>query len=268
MSGPTAHDLAVRWAERLAGWGIPDHVIAAAPESPWFHDPATFAVDDAMPTDTPSYRAARSALGDGGTVIDVGVGGGRSSLGLAPAATHVTGVDSSEAMLERFDAAATSRGVAHRLVRGTWPSAASAAGVADVVICHHVLYNASDILDFIRALTESARRRVVVELTESHPQSRMNDAWLRFHGLRRPDGPTAEDAVDLVRSLGMDVTVERSARSFGTAALDPATQAPLVRRSLCLSPADDDAVAAFLAEHPLPFRRPVVTLFWPGVAGR
>ena len=29
---------AVRWAEQLAGWGIPQHIVEQAPESPWGHD--------------------------------------------------------------------------------------------------------------------------------------------------------------------------------------------------------------------------------------
>ena len=51
---------------------------------------------------------------------------------------------------------------------------------------------------FARALTEHARRRVVMELTATHPLSTMNELWVRFHGLARPDRPTADDAQEVL----------------------------------------------------------------------
>lgn len=76
------------WAERLAGWAIPDDLVAATSESPFFSDPSVCvrAADEALarPDDTPSDPAARAALPNGGTVLDVGVGAGPASLRLDP----------------------------------------------------------------------------------------------------------------------------------------------------------------------------------------
>ncbi len=185
-----ADQLAQKWADQLGQWGIPERILASAPESPWTHDPKAFAVDDALPTDTPSYRAAKAALKGGGTVIDVGVGGGRSSLGLGVLATHITGVDASQPMLDRFSIAATEQNTPHTTLQGNWPDVAARAGTADIVICHHVLYNVGDIIPFIRALTNAAKRRVIVEVTESHPQSRPERCVAplsRHHQANRPN---------------------------------------------------------------------------------
>ena len=66
---------------------------------------------------------------------------------------------------------------------------ADEAGIADVVTCHHVTYNAADIAPFLAALTAAARRLVVVEMTAAHPLAVLNPLWLRFQALARPDWP-------------------------------------------------------------------------------
>ncbi|MDQ4070396.1 MAG: SAM-dependent methyltransferase, partial [Actinomycetota bacterium] len=68
------------WADGLAGWKVPQHILDAAPESPWGYPPSVFAWTPeraaAEADQTPSRRRALEALGEGGTVLDVGVGGG------------------------------------------------------------------------------------------------------------------------------------------------------------------------------------------------
>src|SRR5437867_4397134 len=173
---------------------------AAAPEPPWACPPALFAhsaeaavAPGAAPS--PSTRRALEALPDGGSVIDVGVGGGAASLPLCPPGRRVTGVDQNPRMLERFAALAEQQGVGHAEVEGLWPDVAPQVGPVDVVVCHHVLYNVADLVPFAAALTAHARHRVVVEITGDHPQARLNPLWLRFHGNVRPTRPTADDAV-------------------------------------------------------------------------
>ena len=90
-----------QWAEALAAWAIPDHILAAAPEDPWAHPPKRFAASDEDRADTPSMRAAAAMLAQGGSVLDVGCGGGRSSIPLTtlaaysgdPLVTELTGFD-------------------------------------------------------------------------------------------------------------------------------------------------------------------------------
>lgn len=257
---------AQRWAESADGWGLPDEILEQAPESPWFHEPRRFAVDDTIDAGTTSHRWAREVLPPaGGTVLDVGCGGGRSSLPLVPPATELIGVDSSGAMLDRFVAAAAAVGVARRTVHGEWPEVASHTPAADVVVCHHVAYNVVELAPFLLALTDHARLAVVVELPTVHPMSAWAPAWQHFWGLARPDGPTAEDFVAVVRELGLDPEVEAGPRGpLCGAATDPEVVVRATRRRLCLPADRDEEIAAWLEVHPPPFADEVVTVRWPG----
>src|SRR5438067_1792139 len=81
-------------------------------------------------------------------------------------------------------------------ILGRWPEVAPQAGRASVVVCGHVLYNVADLMPFLSALNDAAERRVVVEITRSHPRNRAleRELWRHFWNLERPQGPTLEDA--------------------------------------------------------------------------
>ena len=180
----------------------------SAPESPWGFATECFrrrgeAAPDPEPT--PTTRRALEALPEGGTVLDVGVGGGATSLPLAGRAGSIVGIDQQPDMLEGFLANAAAAGVEARAVTGAWPDASADVEPADVVVAGHVFYNIPELEPFARALDAHARRRVVVELTQRHPLDWMRDLWLRFHGLERPDGPTADDAAAVLADLGLRV---------------------------------------------------------------
>src|SRR5439155_7892333 len=131
-----------RWRDGLAAWAIPDEIIAAAPESPYGFETECFrrrgeaAAPEHGPT--PTTRRALEALPDGGTVLDVGVGGGGTSLPLAGRAGTIVGVDSQPDMLDGFLANAAAAGVAASAVVGTWPDVADDLEPADVVVAGHV----------------------------------------------------------------------------------------------------------------------------------
>jgi SAM-dependent methyltransferase len=264
----TSFPAAERWTEQLTGWSLPDEILAQAPESPWFHDPRRFAVDDTIDRTTCAARWAREILPPtGGTVLDVGCGGGRSSLPLVPPATELIGVDMSGVMLDRFVGAAHAAGAARRTVHGAWPDVSGHTPVADVAVCHHVLYNVSDIVPFVIALTAHARLGVVVEMPTHHPMSAWAPAWAHFWGLDRPSGPTADDLVAVLRELGLDPEIDVGPRGpLSSFAADPGQLVPATRRRLCLPSDRDPEIAAWLADHPLPFVDRVVTLRWPGAA--
>ena len=90
-----------RWRSELAGWAIPPEILAQAPEPPWGFPVEMFRAQD-DPADSPSRRVAAQALGDGGSVLDVGCGGGAAAMAVVPRAGHVAGVDSSADMLAAF----------------------------------------------------------------------------------------------------------------------------------------------------------------------
>ena len=265
---PSSDTAADRWTELLSGWGIPQAILDQAPESPWGHDPGRFAVDETLDRDTTSARWAREVLPPvGGTVLDVGCGGGRSSLTLVPPASELIGVDRSGAMLDRFVQAATLAGVARRTVHGSWPEVAAVTPVADVVVCHHVLYDVQDLIPFVMALTDHAQLAVVVEIPTCHPMSALSPAFRHFWKLERPDGPTHRDLVAVLDQLGLQPEFTTSPRAALPAyAADPDKLLSMTRRRLCLGADRDEELAEWLEANPLPWPDTVATVRWPGSA--
>ncbi|HVA43586.1 MAG TPA: class I SAM-dependent methyltransferase [Acidimicrobiales bacterium] len=254
-----------RWADALAAWAIPDEILAGAPAPPWGFPPEPFAHAArralAEAHDTPSRQRAREALSPSGTVLDVAAGAGAASLPLATLATHITAVDESPDMLDMFSELASKLPVPHSVVAGRWPDVAQSVAQADVVVCHHVVYNVSDIVGFLSELGRHARRRVVVEMTEAHPLSNLNAAWRAIHGIDRPEAPGADDLVAVLRALGLQVQLERFSRPLAWAD-DAANRVALARRRLCVGPERDAEIARVLPAEP----RHLVTLWWD--AGR
>ena len=251
------------WAEALATWAIPQEILDAAPADPWEYPVAHFARAADAPLDpaNPSFLRALEALPDDGSVLDVGCGAGAASLPLAPHAGRLVGLDESEGMLAAFAERAGAAGVAHDEVRGRWPDAMDEVAAADVVVCHHVLYNVPDIEPFVAALAERARSRVVIELTAQHPRATENPLWRALHGIDRPTRPTADDAVAVMRELGLDVGVHRWRKPMLVTEHPHEDLVALVRVELCLPPERDADIARALEEHPPPRDREVVTLW-------
>ena len=231
------------WADALDSWAIPDAIMAKAPESPWGFVMEPFLHRAARAGKTPPSRSAKRALEtlpEDGSVLDVGSGAGAASLALVRSAAGITAVDPSKEMLEELRRLAAARGVRADTVSGAWPNCAAQVEPADVVVCHHVLYNIPQLEPFVRALTAKARRRVVVELTSRHPTAWMNDLWMRFHGLRRPERPTADDAEYALREMGVDVHREEGPRPSdpdGFARRED--EVAFIRKRLCLRPEQD-----------------------------
>lgn len=242
-----------RWRSLLPAWGIPEAILARAPESPWGFPPELLAAraDIAVELpDTAAIRIARDAVPEGGSVLDVGVGGGAASLPLAPPARRIVGVDTSGTMLARFAETARSRGVEALTVEGAWPDAAAEVDACDVAVCAHVLYNVPEVAPFARGLDARARRRVVIEITAEHPLAWMSDLWRRFHGLDRPGGPTADDAQAALAETGFDVRREDETRASRTSGFERREDAvALVRRRLCLTPDRDAEIAEALGDR-------------------
>jgi hypothetical protein len=155
-------------------------------------------------------------------------------------------------MLESFAENARAAGVDAGTVEGRWPDVERQVPVADVVVAGHVLYNVPDLGPFVLALDRHARRRVVLEAPDRHPMAWMNDLWLRFHGLRRPEGPTMAEAIAALEECGLDP--ERQDRESdedqtGTGFERREDAVALVRRRLCLPPKRDPEVAEALGDR-------------------
>ena len=260
-----AREASAHWSRQLAVWAIPEAIMAAAPESPWGFPPRLFALSTQRAlTDqefTPSRRRAIEAVPVGGSVLDVGAGGGAASLPLAPPAGKVVAVDESQAMLDVFVEGAERRGVRHTEILGRWPDIAPDSPQAAVVVCHHVVYNVGDLAPFLVALNDHAKRRVVVELTDRHPQSDLSPLWRTIHHILRPTAPTATDAVDVAVALGFEVHVEQFERASLWHEWPRGDRVAFARRRLCVGSEYDDEIGAYLDENAdLP--RQLVTLWW------
>jgi SAM-dependent methyltransferase len=275
---PMLDDLLDGWRRDLAAWAIPEEITAAVTESPWVLPRQVFArrADRVRAAPAgPSFQRAWAALDPPGSVLDVGAGAGAACLPLLPRATHLTAVDTDEGMLQRLSERVVPSPVGFAAVLGSWPDVAAQAGPADVVTCHHVLYNVPDLAPFVTALTGAARRVVVAEMTTEHPLVSLNALWLRFHGLVRPVGPTAADLLRIVDAMGLRAEHETWRRPGGRDYGSFAELVDVTRRRLCLPAERTGEVAEALAESGVDPERPVdlgssgrevVTIWWQGAA--
>ncbi len=277
-------DLLARWREDLAEWAIPAEILAAAPGSPWVLPRTLFerrAYRQLTAPDGESYRVAWDALAVPGEVLDVGAGAGAAGLALAGRTRQLTAVDADPAMLVALGELARTAGVPVRRVPGRWPDLAATVAPADVVVCHHVLYNVPDLGPFLAELTGHARRLVVVEIPQQHPMTPLNPLWLALHKVVRPQRPSADDVVAILRAMGHDPAVRRWSRADD----DPDSPAELLATTaarLCLPEHRIWELADLLRGHgdtgidtgpdgsavPDPAaHRATVTLSWAGTAG-
>jgi len=221
----------------------------------------------------PSYGRAWDALDPPGSVLDVGSGAGAACLPLAPRASELIAVDESAEMLRLLADRAAALGRPARCVRGHWPQIAPQVPAADVVTCHHVLYNAPDIVPFVSELTGHARRIVVVETAVTHPLTSLNELWERFHGVRRPDRPAGSDVLEILGAMGLRPGWHQWRRPGGADYVSFAELVDVTRRRLCLPRERAGEVAAALVEagadpeHPADLGssgRDVLTIWWDG----
>jgi hypothetical protein len=167
-------------------------------------------------------------------------------------------------MLESFQASATEAGVACKAVLGTWPEVADQVEPADVAVCHHAIYRVTGLEDFLTALTERARNRVVVEVSARSPLSQVDALWKLLHGIDRPDWQVADEVEAVLKAMG--VAVEREDMVLPPRAPEVTPQlVAFFRRRLYVGPERDTEIEQFLrAREPQEHR--VIALWWPGQA--
>lgn len=264
---PAGERAADVWREAASKWLLPQAIIDAAPEPAATLDPEMFRyrpdLDATMPV-RPSRRRALEALPANGSVLDVGCGGGASSLGLRSRAVLITGVDREADMLLLFEETARELGVAVRAFLGAWPDVAEVVPAADVALCHHAFYAAQDFEGFVRALTEHARRRVVLEMSAHPPLVTLNPLLQRLHGTTRRDWPVADLAQRVVAEMGYAVEREDMEVEPRPREVTP-EWVGFVRRRLYVGPDADPVIEEFLRQQ-TPQPQHVVALWWAGRA--
>jgi len=253
-------DAVTHWATSLPTWAIPDRIMQQAPESPWIHPVSQFTPDSRVHVDTPSRHRALEVLPEGGSVLDIGCGGGRAAFGLVPPAAKVVGVDHQSDMLDVFSTEAQRRGVESETYLGDWPDVAAHTPICDVVTCHHVFYNVANLAPFVHAMSAHAHRRVVVELPQHHPLSSLSPMWKKFWDLDRPTSPTADDALAVVKELGYNAHLEPFTQELPDSEItDDAVRFTRIR--LCLTSDRDQEIREFMETHRVT-QRHVATLWW------
>ena len=246
---------------------MPERILEQSPAPEATLEPEMFRwrpEEDAKQPVRPSRRRALEALPEGGSVLDVGVGGGASSLGLSGKAALITGVDSSEGMLASFVASAEAAGVTARPVLGRWPEVAGEVDPADVAVCHHVIYGVADLEAFVAALTDKARRRAVIEVSSTHPLAALRPLWQAFHGIERPERDVGAEAEAVLAGMGLGVEREDVVLPPRQRDVTPELVA-FARRRLHVGPERDAEIEAFLRARE-PQEQRVVALWWPGGA--
>lgn len=231
---------AERWRSELEAWALPEELLAAVDESPYGWSPELWRRRSRSATthgaETPTTTILRDLLGPPPAgLLDVGAGRGRASLPLAAAGHHLVAVEQDAGMADGLLEEASGMDVT--LVRGRWPEVAPRVPTADVSMCAHVVYDVQEIGPFVRALAAHARRAVVVEMTPTHPWSGLTPLYRALHGLDRPDGPTVDDFVDVVREeVGVACRLTRWEREPGIWFADPSEIEAHYGRRLLLPP--------------------------------
>lgn len=167
-----------------------------------------------LPPD-PFLLRTRTLVDRDTTVLDVGAGGGRYALRLAPDVRSVTCVEPAEGMRAILEELIAERGVANvRSLPGDWETVA--VEPEDVVICSHVIYSVGDIAGFVRKLHLHARRTVVMAVRIDQFDSHVRDLWAELHGEPRAPEPTFVDLHPILHALGIAPNVEVTTFSAST----------------------------------------------------
>ncbi|MGI9016330.1 MAG: methyltransferase domain-containing protein [Euzebya sp.] len=228
-----------RWTTQLHQWAIPAEILDQAPRNPYEFPPAMIRKAHVEPLSSPTGVVTLERLGPGERLLDVGCGAGRIS-GAFTADHEVVGVEPRPALAQ------VSREAGVTVIEGRWPDQVKQAGTAEVCLCTHVLYDVQEPQPFLVALAAAARRRVVVEVTGSHPWTGIGPLYELVHGISRPTGPTAELLVQVIQeACGVMPQIQDWTRP-GSIYADAETMLDQDRRMLCIG-ADHPKTAA-LAE--------------------
>lgn len=200
-------------------------------------------------------------LPEQGSVLDIGCGGGMAAFALADKAKHVIGVDHQAEMLTMFSENAIKRGLTSEVYEGFWPAVADKVEVADVVTCHNVVYNVQEIVPFLKALDEHARKRVVIEMPIHHPLANMDKLWKHFWNIDRPKDPSPADLIEVLKEIGINAQVQYWPGTVRQESnIDQAAEFNRIR--LCLPKSRFAEVKEFLVSQPRSDERDLASIWW------
>lgn len=246
-----------KWRSDLDKWGIPQEIINQAPTNPWIHPVDLFKIPAIIPNSI-SHEKAREL--NPKSLLDVGCGGGIATFAITPPVETAIGIDHQPEMLREYEAAAGKRNISANTIEGFWPDVAELTEQADVVVCHHVLFNVKNIEEFLMQLDSHAKLRVVIEIPKLHPQSESNYLWKYFWNIDRPTFPTASDIVEILKVLGINANIQFW-ESENSRILDPAKQIEYARIRLCLNKDRDEEVARIMNLQSS-IKRELATIWW------
>ena len=191
----------------------------------------------------------------------MGCGGGVAAFALADKAKHVIGVDHQAEMLTMFSENASDRGLTSEVYDGFWPAVSANVPIADVVTCHNVVYNVQEIVPFLKALDEHARKRVVIEMPIHHPLANMDKLWKHFWSLERPKDPSPADLIEVLKEIEINAQVQYWPGTVRQESnIDQAAE--FMRIRLCLPKAREAEVKEFLTKQPRTDERDLATIWW------
>ena len=88
---------------------------------------------------------------------------------------------------------------------------------------------------------------MVAELTDRHPLVGLAPLWRRFHGLERPEGPGAGDAVAALAEAGLEVERQDWENRTGSASTTSTSWSPSPAGG-CACPNGPEVAEALLAQ--------------------
>ncbi len=154
-----------------------------------------------------TYAAVLQYVSEKDSVLDVGAGAGRLAIPLADHCRHVTAVEPSETMRNRLTEQAKAWGLENvSVVSDRWEDAA--VEPHDVVICAHVIYTAEDIEAFLRKLTDSSKRYVLVVVFDQPAMSNYSPLWEPVYGVKRIALPSLGELKAVLNELGIEFSTE------------------------------------------------------------
>ncbi len=227
------------------------------PEDTWAPLVERFSPSDHAPE---GFERFVELIGEDGSVLDIGAGGGRWSVPLAARVAQVTAVDPSEAMTAALQQHAAALANLEVLPTMSWPPPdASTVPSVDVVFNSHVIYFVDDIAAFLDAMEHHATRRCVVIAGERSGGAPPPDAFEAVHGEPLVESPACNELVSVLAARGAEYEVERIDTAERRLVGDPV--ALLRRRCYVTEGSDEEArLRDWLAGRDTPGERAMSSL--------